>query len=120
MNLRDYHILEHIFDHCCSIEEALQRCGQSYEALSSDDILQSAIAFHILQIGELATHLSEEFRSASASQIPWHQIRGLRNRIVHNYDHIDKDVIWSSAVNDVPGLKAFCEGELHSNRGMLP
>ena len=112
MSSRDYQILEHIYDHCCSADETLLRCNQSYDIFSSDDILQSAMAFHILQIGELATHLSEEYRFDTSSQIPWHQIRGLRNRIVHNYDHIDKDVIWSSAVNDIPGLKQFCESEL--------
>ncbi len=45
------------------------------------------------------------FRNSSRTYpMPWEQIRGLRNRIVHGYFELDFDIIWSACVNDVPKL----------------
>ena len=50
-------------------------------------MLQEACVFNLLQIGELANHLSPEF-TADKPSIPWRQMIGLRNRFVHDYDGI--------------------------------
>ena len=51
---------------------------------------------------------------AQASEIPWHQIIGMRNVLVHGYFAIDVDIVWQSVVHDVPALKPAIERLLAS------
>ncbi|MBQ6603413.1 MAG: DUF86 domain-containing protein [Eubacterium sp.] len=44
------------------------------------------------------------FCKESIKEIPWHNIIGLRNRIAHAYLKIDDEIVWDTAVNDVPIL----------------
>jgi len=112
MQPRDVQVLEHIVDHCAEIEDALVQCGRSFDTFSANPVYQNSVAFSLLQIGELAGKLSDVFREESVAQIPWQQIRGFRNRIVHNYGSVDKQVVWDTAVNDIPLLQSFCENRL--------
>ena len=59
--------------------------------------------FYLLQIGELARTLSDAFKEAHRD-IPWKQIRGLRNMVAHNYGHVDFEIIWSIVQEDIPEL----------------
>lgn len=54
-------------------------------------------------IGEAATHIPDEVRSAQ-SQIPWRQVIATRNRLIHGYLGIDNDTLWSIIQDDVPML----------------
>lgn len=56
-------------------------------------------------IGESVAHLSEEFRQIHAD-VPWPDIKGLRNIVVHNYFGIDWEEVWRAADEDVPALRA--------------
>src|SRR5947207_9448884 len=69
----------------------------------ADENLQLAVT-HLLQIiGEAAGRVSEE-ACIEHSEIDWPKIVGMRNRIVHDYRHIDLDVVWETATLDVPRL----------------
>jgi len=57
----------------------------------------------IVQIGEMITHLSNEF-IADNEHIPWKRIKSLRNVIVHGYGDLELPKIWNIATNDVPVL----------------
>jgi uncharacterized protein with HEPN domain len=74
----------------------------------SDEDLQIVLAFLIQTIGEAASRVSIEFRDAH-SQIPWKQIVGMRNKIVHDYMNIDADIVWEVARRNVPALIAQLE-----------
>ena len=65
----------------------------------------------LMQIGELAGLLSESYR-LEHTQIPWRQIRALRNIIVHNYGSVDKQTAWEIVHQDIPDLKKHCESEV--------
>lgn len=65
----------------------------------------------ILQIGELAGHLSQEFR-ASHPGMPWNEIRGIRNVMAHAYGSISIQTTWEAIEQDMPALKAFCQAIL--------
>lgn len=67
--------------------------------------LQSALAFQLTIIGEAVSHVSEDVRARHPS-IPWVQIKGLRNVIVHRYRGIDWQEVWGVATNRVPVLRA--------------
>ena len=62
-----------------------------------------ACIFHLMQIGELTTKLDPNYRSHNPS-VPWRDIMGLRNRIVHHYEGINLSVIWDVIKHDLPML----------------
>lgn len=82
--------------------------GLSYEQFIRSDLHQNAI-FKVLEIiGEAASRISDTTREAHPG-IPWPDVVGLRNRIVHAYFEIDLDVIWNIVTGDVPSLIAELE-----------
>jgi uncharacterized protein with HEPN domain len=60
-------------------------------------------------IGEAATHIPEQVRSAHP-EIPWRMIIATRNRVIHGYLGIDKDTIWSIIQDDIPELLLMLKG----------
>ena len=74
------------------------------DAFLSDDLVIDAVARNLEIIGEAARQLPEDFRRAHA-QIPWTQIGGLRNRIVHDYFGLDLEIIWEIIQHDLPELE---------------
>ena len=69
----------------------------------SDKKTVFACAFTIGQIGELASNISEE-TIREYDSVPWRNIRGMRNRIVHDYEHVDMTVLWGTLKNSLPEL----------------
>ena len=61
----------------------------------------------ILQIGELSSHLSEDFK-AMYSDMPWQDIKRMRNIAAHRYGSFDVEVLWDTIVNDIPSLHDYC------------
>ncbi|MFR9223993.1 MAG: DUF86 domain-containing protein [Flavonifractor plautii] len=109
---RDLQRVLKIRDYCLSIQDTMSRFGVSLEGFLSDSDYQQSIAFSVLQIGELTSGLSEEYRSATKEQIQWPHIRGLRNIIVHDYGKIQLDQVWQIITEDIPVLKTFCNEQL--------
>ena len=68
-----------------------------------DERTQWAVASQFTLIGEAAKRLSDEFRKQQPT-IPWPNIMGMRNRVVHHYDKIDWPLVWTTAERDVPQL----------------
>lgn len=101
-----------IRDYCSEVERTISRFGSSFVSFSSDVDYQRSVSFCVLQIGELAGGLSQEYRASTASRIQWGPIKGMRNWVAHNYANISLDIIWETAVNDIPALKRFCEEQL--------
>lgn len=112
MKPRDVQRMEHIVDYCEDIEDTLLSIDQSSERFFGERQAQYAIAFSILQIGELVGKLSDELRSETKDQMDWPAIKGMRNIIVHDYGEIRLNVVWDVATHDIPNLKAFCLKQL--------
>ena len=66
-------ILEHILSYCDEIKATIDRFGDNVEIFINDIDYRKSVSLSILQIGELAGNLSEDYRS-STSEIPWKQI----------------------------------------------
>lgn len=64
----------------------------------------TACAFSVSQIGELVKEISDETMNLYTN-IPWNSIRGMRNRIVHDYENIDLSVLWGTIKESLPDLK---------------
>ena len=78
------------------------------KAFERDELLQAWFVRNLQIIGEAARAVPEEIR-ALAPEIPWHQIAGMRNVLVHGYFEIDTDLVWDAARRDVPALKPALE-----------
>lgn len=108
---RDLSILEHIVVYCEQIEQTIARFGDDYAVFQTDPIYRNASALCILQIGELVGKLSDEFRAAH-SEIPWRQIKAMRNIVAHSYGTVDAETTWEVITSDIPDLKRFCSSIL--------
>jgi len=84
--------------------QAIQFKGDmDFSEFSVDVKTISACVFHLSQIGELAGRLGSDFIE-STDHIPWRKIRGMRNRIVHDYEGIQLNIVWDVLVDFLPGL----------------
>ena len=108
----DLQRLAHIRDYCDEIQKTITRYGSSFEIFDRDPDYQRSVSFCILQIGELTSKLSPEYRQATASSIQWGPIKGMRNLVAHNYGSMSRDIIWETAVNDIPVLRRFCDQQI--------
>lgn len=77
--------------------------GLGYDTFSGNSMLIEACVFNLSQIGELASKLDASFIQAH-SNIPWKQLYGLRNRIVHDYEGVNLILVWEIVQNDLPDL----------------
>ena len=83
------------------------------EAVASNVVLQSGLAKLIQDIGEAANRVTSEFQWRH-SHIPWRDMIDMRNHLVHVYTDIDLDVLWKTAVEDLPPLISQLEAILSS------
>ena len=105
---RDIEILVKMIRYCNEIEAARERFGDSFAALASDTDYKNATAMCILQIGELTTHLSNEFKNKYSAQ-PWQDINGMRNVAAHHYGKFDVEILWKTISVKIPEFKRYCQ-----------
>ncbi len=104
MKSKDKQVLQKIYNHIKSILRYCMDCT-SLDDFQANSMCVEACVFNLMQIGELAkTELSDEIK-LSMTSIPWKQIYGLRNRIVHGYSGVDMNIIWDVIQNDLVPLK---------------
>lgn len=106
LNIRDKCLIVEIVKHCVRIEE--KTSGITKEEYFCNDDLKEILCFNLLQIGELAKNLTDEFISQFTG-IPWKSIKGLRDRIAHGYGSIDFEMIWDTSISSVSELHSYCK-----------
>ena len=82
--------------------------GVTKEMLEEDPVLLDSMMLRLVQISENARNLSDEFRDRN-DHIPWTDIYGLRNRIVHDYGHVDLGIVYDTLSNDVAVIRKFID-----------
>ena len=96
----------HMLDHA---KEALAMVqGKNRSDLDNDRMLELSLVRLVEIIGEAAARVGTESREKDPS-VPWLQIVGMRNRLVHGYDAVDLDVLWDTIIDDLPPLIAELE-----------
>ena len=78
--------------------------GISFSDLQRNELLQDSMLFRLIQIQENARNLSDAYKMAHDA-IPWTDIAGLRNRIVHDYGNVDLEIVYDTLTNDIPWLR---------------
>ena len=107
MNDKEHLAIERIVTYCEKAETARITHFPTKEKYDEDAFYGDGIALYIGQIGESVKDLTDEFMLAHP-EVPWHQIRGMRNIIAHAYDGVDSDVVWDVLTHDLPRLKESC------------
>ena len=103
--------LWHVHDACRAIMTFAE--GVSLETYRRDRLIRSAIEREFIVIGEALRHLGETDPEA-VSITNARKIVAFRNQLVHNYPHIDDDIVWTIVRNDIPDLARAIEGLLSS------
>jgi uncharacterized protein with HEPN domain len=87
----------------------VERFGDDCQSFYNDSAYFNAVSMCLLQIGELANGLSQDFRVSTTHRIQWNLVRGMRNWIAHAYQEVDKETIWGTVKEDIPSLLQFCQ-----------
>lgn len=92
MSAKLLQILAFIIEHTENLTQA---------ELENDEILTDSVMFRLIQVSENSDKLTEDFKSLH-SNIPWRAMKGMRNRIVHEYGNVDLAVIYNTVKTDLP------------------
>ncbi len=82
--------------------------GMAQADFMEDKRTQQAVVMSLIVLGEAATKIMDQFPefSASHADIPWRNMRGMRNRIAHGYFDINLEVVWDTVQVALPALKS--------------
>ncbi len=95
--------LQHILDATAKIEAYVQAVDE--EAFHQNTLVQDGVIRQIEIIGEATKRLSAGLQS-KYTHIPWQDIAGMRDKLIHDYLGVDIGQVWLTAKNDIPVLKA--------------
>ncbi len=95
-------------DHLADIVEAGRNAlsfveGMAYDEFVADIRTSYAMVRALEIIGEATRRLPMEIREQHP-QIPWRQMAGMRDRLIHAYDKVDPEIVWATATQDLPRL----------------
>ena len=96
--------------------DMLEACRSALEFLgtmdrtqfASDKKARSAVLHQLVVLGEATKRLSAEFRDRNPN-IPWREMAGMRDRLIHAYDRVDLDMVWVALKKRLPVLRDFLE-----------
>ena len=98
---KDITRLRHMLDHGREAVALLQ--GKTKAELKNNRVLHLALVRLIEIVGEAANRVSKGTQE-HYPQIPWSQIVGMRNRLIHGYEFLDFDILWQTVTEDLPKL----------------
>jgi len=99
--LRDKQTLVDILTAIQQILKYVQDINQTQ--LKQDDEKQAAILYRLIIIGEATKRLSDQLRERYPA-IPWRQMAGLRDVVIHDYDELDFDILWNVIHINLPDI----------------
>jgi|SRR3989338_2200821 len=95
------------------IEEAIRKIEEYTKDLTFDDFVKDgktidAVIRNLSIIGEAANNIPDEIKNQN-SDIPWGEIAGMRNKVVHEYFGVDEEILWKTIKEDLPIFKKQVE-----------
>lgn len=73
-----------------------------------NELIQDAVIRNIEIIGEATKKISKDLKS-QYHEIPWKEMSGMRDKLIHDYFGVDVDVVWQTVKEDIPYLKSLIE-----------
>lgn len=101
MEAKDRIRLEHIKGCAEKIQRWLK--GVSKDAFWRNDLLQAAVMRELEVIGEAAKGISDALRQKHP-EVPWREMAGMRDVLIHEYFEVDLEEVWTTATEDIPEL----------------
>lgn len=95
---------ERLLDMAEAIAAIEKYAARGRDAFERDELIRNWVQSHLQVMGEAARGLSDEFRRAHPD-VPWSDIIGMRNVLVHRYFGVDPEVVWSVVQNRLPELR---------------
>ena len=99
--MRNEAAVQKMLAYCEKVQE--YSAGLDYRQFAALPMVTEACVFNLLQLGESVAKVGEDFMKEN-SQIPWKAIRGLRHRLVHDYEGTNLRLIWDILESDLPDL----------------
>lgn len=112
MDSKDTVVLKKMLQHTKSILEYCKDCSSLAE-FEENSMRVEATVFNLMQLGELAKQSLSDEAKTQITTIPWQQIYGLRNRIVHGYSGVNMQIVWDTVACDIPELYRELEATLY-------
>jgi uncharacterized protein with HEPN domain len=95
----EYAYLRDILDACMSITD--RTAGMNFEAFDAPSLVQDSVYYRLTVIGEAVRYLTPPTLELMP-EIPWQQIKAMRNVLVHDYDGVDALIAWDVIENHLP------------------
>ena len=102
MRKDDLAYIDHIISCIKKIKKYMK--GLTKSQFKESELIQDAVIRNIEIIGEATKNISMEFRK-DYSNVPWKEIAGMRDKLIHHYMGVDIDVIWTTVKQDIPSLE---------------
>jgi uncharacterized protein with HEPN domain len=103
MNDRDIKALKRIIAHTENILDYVKSI-HSLEDFTDKQLIVDAVVFNLAQIGEISKHRVSSILKDTQVDVPWHEMYGFRNRIIHDYDQINMNTVYDTIKEDLPPL----------------
>lgn len=107
MNKNDLAYIDHILDCIRKIQRFSK--GLNLMKFSEDELVQDAIIRNIEVIGEASKKISADTKK-TYKEIPWKEITGMRDKLIHDYLGVDTQVVWKTIKKDIPELRQLLKG----------
>ena len=101
--------LRHILDAINTVDEYLHKVTE--KQFGDTRLLQDGVIRQIEIIGEAVRHISKDIRK-TYPEIPWQDVAGMRDKLIHQYFGVDIEKVWNTAKEDLPILKEQVAGIL--------
>ena len=102
----DLAFIEHILLCIDKIQEYTKNL--TTQDFNSNELIQDAVIRNIEIIGEATKKISKDLKS-QYQEIPWKEMSGMRDKLIHDYFGVDVDVVWKTVNEDIPYLKSLIE-----------
>jgi uncharacterized protein with HEPN domain len=96
-------LLAAILERCLRIRRYV--LGMSYDRFLADEKTRDAVERNLEVIGEAVKKVSAAFKAHHA-HVPWRDISGMRDRLIHDFLGVDYEIVWNAVQRDLPALEA--------------
>jgi uncharacterized protein with HEPN domain len=94
----------YLSDMVMACEKIIRYCrNRTVLEFMDDTLLFDAVLRNLTVLGEAAGRLDRHW-TAHHPEVPWSLVTGIRHRVVHDYGHVDPDIVWDTVQEDVPAI----------------